>query len=195
MSRSKRNAAASIIALVLAQSVLAPAAMAQSFQSQLENEPRLMFYLSKGFGNSRTLEDAPKLGLRLERSYRLDDRQFRIDQPTFEPTQQRMFNQPLIDLRWTGGYGQSLSFFGAPVYRTEFRANSSDVKGGNPKSDSLGSGEGSLSGIGESSGGYGWAVLIALVGGAALCAAEVVICEDSGYSRGRETDTTPGNDT
>ena len=183
MSRTTTGTAASVVVMLLAQSILAPLAMAQSFQSPLDNEPRVMFYLSKGFGDSRKPESAPQLGLRFEKTYRFETRP-----SVFEPVQRPALSQSLMDLRWTGGYGRSLHFFGAPVYRTPQQLNSSDIKGGGLKSDSLND-------IGESSGGYGWTVLIALVGIAALCAAEVGICESSSYNRGRETDTAPDNGT
>lgn len=180
MSKAKKHIGASAIIILLAQNLLAPLAVAQSFQDRFDNEPRMMFYLTKGFGDSRKLESAPQLGLRFERSFQLDSGRLSL-----EPMQRPAFNQSLVDLRWTGGYGQSLHFFGAPVYRSPLQLNSSDI-GDSSAEASI------LKDLGESSGGYGYAILIAIGLGAVLCAAEVVLCESSDSPRTPGSETSPG---
>lgn len=177
MNDSIKRTGASVIFVFLAQNLLAPLAMAQSFQSPLDqsrfdDEPRMMFYLSKGFGDSRKLESAPQLGLRFERSFQLDN-----GRSLFEPMQRPAFNQSLLDLRWTGGYGESLYLLGAPVYRSPLQLNSGPTMEDILESSGPGEGEEEGAGLG--------ALKIVMIGALILggmCLGEIGICKSSSSS-------------
>ena len=159
MSNSKNRGGACAIVALLLQSTIAPLANADPFGTPLDTEPRLMFYVSKSFGESRELHKAPRLGLRLEQDVERDPDGFRL-----QPDALSFSRQTYVDLRWTHGFGESVRFFGVPVHRSPQQLNSSELE--------------SMASSGESSGGYGNVVLYSVIGLGLLCAFETVICED-----------------
>lgn len=164
-----RTAACALFAL-LAQSILAPLALADDFMTALDTQPRVMLYASKSFGDSRELRSAPQLGLSLERA--IDMGQSRTNQSRYQwgLGQNAEPKVAIVDLRWTKGYGNSVRVMNQPVYLSPMQLNSNE--------DS--SGEDSMSGSEESFGSgtpYGKAAWITVGLLAAMCATNTVICE------------------
>lgn len=168
MSYFKHRAGACAIVALLLQNTIAPLAYADPYGMPLDTDPRLMFYVSKSFGESRELYKAPRLGLRLEQDVERDIDGFRL-----QPDAMSFSRQTYLDLRWTHGFGESVRLFGVPVHRSPQQLNSAE--------------ESLASGSGESSGGYGNIILYSAIGIGLLCVFETVICEDDGpKSPGRE---------
>ncbi len=151
-----------ILAALLAQSVLTPLAMADSFMTELDRKPQLMLYASKSFGEKSDLKKAPQFGLRLQRNVEKSPLAF-----TRGPVLAKTVS--VADLRWTRGFGQSMHLMGVPLYRSPLQLNS--VEGS--------SSEGSASG--ESMGPYGTVIIWSVAALAVLCATNTILCEDDEY--------------
>lgn len=159
MPRTKRRTAGCAIIALLVQTIILPYANAQDFAVAPDTQPRFMFYVSKGFGESSKLKTAPQFGLRLENDFSLGNSQYGHNRPI-------VLNKSLLDLRWTKGYGQSLRVLDAPVYLSPRQLNSTEGSSqGDTSFESLGSG-------------WGLAAVLGVGTLALLCAFETIICED-----------------
>jgi hypothetical protein len=167
MPAIRKRTAACALAAILVQSVLTPLAMAEDFMTASDNQPRLMLYVSKAFGEKSKLRKAPQFGLRFERS--IDIGGLREDRnPIFAK------QMSLVDLRWTKGYGRSLHLLDVPLYRSPLQLNSTEVSSSEESSavDSL-----SADSIGTKGKViFGFAAVLAI-----LCATNTIICEKSDY--------------
>lgn len=163
------------LAVFLVQCFLSPLAAAQDMASALDNQPRVMFYASKAFGDSGALRSAPRLGLRFERS----SEHFGLARNAGLQTHSY---RAMAEFRWTKGYGQSLLLAGAPVYASALHWESERS-----------------SSIAQSSVGFGnrWimAGVITLGAAAVFCVLETIICEDSKDNYQIPDIGTPGNGT
>lgn len=159
MPRTKRRTAGCAIIALLVQTIILPYASAQEFAVAPDTQPRLMFYVSKGFGESSKLETAPQFGLRLEKEFSPGNLPYGHKRAVALQTD-------LLDLRWTKGYGQSLRVLDAPVYLSPRQLNSTEGSSqGDTSFESLGSG-------------WGLAAVLGVGTLALLCALETIICED-----------------
>ena len=160
MPRTKRRTAGCAIIALLVQTIILPYASAQDFAVAPDKQPRFMLYVSKGFGDSSEIKTAPQLGLRLENDFSLGHSQYGHIRPI-------VLNKPLLDLRWTKGYGQSFRVLDAPVYLSPRQLNSTEGSSheGGSTLDSLA---------------HGWGLAAAIGVGtlALLCATNTIICED-----------------
>lgn len=148
-----------VAVLFVAQVLFAPIQAAADPLAAERDQSRAMLYFSKGFGDARKVDSAPRFGLRFEQLRSASDLAFAA------PGDLRSF-KTTTDLRWTRGYGQSLRFAGMPILMTanEYIARFDSDDWSSLESSANNKGPAIVFGV--------------VVGLAALCAAEELICED-----------------